>query len=296
MKLKRVFLTRCGYAAASFAVLEVAVRLSGAVDFPLYLSNNEIGYSLAPNQSGSFLNKNDWDFNELSMGIDKPFQAGASESILLIGDSIVLGGNAVAKYDRLGPKLSAVTGLDVWPISAGSWGLQNELTWLNAHWDVVEGVDHLIFVLNSGDLGAPSSWKSELTHPRRRPIFAVWYMLQKYVIRPRLPASLAPNTPRELLVYPVDSVELFAQFAEKYGEPLDVWLYPSKPQFLRGGVRATEIIEMVNSLAGDGRNPNVRLHVVEGDVEWSADLYRDIIHPTVEGNQILAEMIGANIQ
>ena len=45
--------------------------------------------------------------------------------VLLIGDSLVLGGNKYRLEDRLGPQLSQLTGLPIWPIAAGSWSLRN---------------------------------------------------------------------------------------------------------------------------------------------------------------------------
>jgi len=46
---------------------EIAVRLSGILDFPTYAVDSEIGYIVKPNQSGKFLNKNPWAFNDRSV-------------------------------------------------------------------------------------------------------------------------------------------------------------------------------------------------------------------------------------
>jgi hypothetical protein len=47
-------------------------------------------------------------------------------NILLVGESIVWGGNPYKAADRLAAKLQSLVKGKVWPISAGSWGLQNE--------------------------------------------------------------------------------------------------------------------------------------------------------------------------
>lgn len=47
---------------------EGAVQLSGIVDIPVYVANSSIGYIPAPNQSGKFLHRNAYRFNELSIG------------------------------------------------------------------------------------------------------------------------------------------------------------------------------------------------------------------------------------
>src|SRR5262249_20189950 len=45
-------------------LIELAVRLSGAVDFPLYRVDPAYGYAPLPDQSGSFLRTNRWVFND----------------------------------------------------------------------------------------------------------------------------------------------------------------------------------------------------------------------------------------
>lgn len=85
---------------------EGGVRALGMVDFPLYEANARIGYIPAANQQGSFLNKNDWEFNALHMGAPA-FTPGPALDVLLVGDSVVYGGNGYRQPDRLGPALQA---------------------------------------------------------------------------------------------------------------------------------------------------------------------------------------------
>jgi hypothetical protein len=47
---------------------EIAARIFGRVDSPLYSVDAFIGYIPAPNQSGAFLNRNELATNSLSMG------------------------------------------------------------------------------------------------------------------------------------------------------------------------------------------------------------------------------------
>ncbi len=44
-------------------------------------------------------------------------------------DVLLVGGNPLGKVERLGPQLAKVTSQSVWPISAGSWALRNELAY-----------------------------------------------------------------------------------------------------------------------------------------------------------------------
>jgi hypothetical protein len=93
-------------ALAALPVAEGGVRAFGLVDFPLYEANAQIGYIPAANQEGSFLNKNAWQFNALHMGAPA-FAPNPARDVLLVGDSLVYGGNAYRQSERLGPTLQA---------------------------------------------------------------------------------------------------------------------------------------------------------------------------------------------
>ena len=80
-------------------MLEILIRSLGLVDFPLIHADNKIGYIFKPNQHGSFLNHNEWKFNSVSMQNDEEFLPSDSLDILLIGDSIVSGGNTFKKEE-----------------------------------------------------------------------------------------------------------------------------------------------------------------------------------------------------
>lgn len=209
-RLKRLLLIASGAAVLLGPVVaELAARASGLTNFPLYIADSHIGYIPAPSQSGSFLHSNDWVFNEISMGTPRPFSpTDTQRDILLVGDSIVYGGNPSAQAERLGPQPAAASGAVVWPIGAGSWGLQNELTYLRDHPEVASSVDEIVFVLNGGDFSGPSMWRSEQTHPRTRPLSALAYLLMKYVSK-----SEPPETPPDLRVAATDWRRDFAAFA-----------------------------------------------------------------------------------
>jgi hypothetical protein len=87
-------------------LVEGGVRALGLVDFALCGANAQIDYIPAANQQGSFLNKNDWQFNALHMG-SPAFAPNPLRDVLLVGDSVVYGGNAYTESQRLGPTLQA---------------------------------------------------------------------------------------------------------------------------------------------------------------------------------------------
>lgn len=272
--------------AAGLICAEIGVRMAGMVDFPVYEANSVVGYIPAANQSGAFLNKNVWQFNSRHMGAAS-FQPGRRANVLLVGDSLVLGGNAYRGDDRLGPSLQAVLpqSARVWPISAGSWALRNELAWLRANPDVVDAVDALVFLVNSGDFDEASSWSCELTHPTHKPAFALRYLFEKYVYaftpcNGTVPPAL--QVPRGNLAQ-----ELQAFLTGKAHRVLFVW-YADKAEQADAVLRTSKQAAQLAMLHRGGAK--LMLSVAE-DARWSAAFYKDSIHPTPQGNRVLADII-----
>lgn len=254
---------------------EAGVHISRVNDFPLYDVNNRIGYIPKPNQEGRYLWRNNWEYNALSMGTGRQFQPSEKVDLLLIGDSVVNGGNPMSQEERLGPALEAVTGWIVWPISAGSWGLQNQMHYLLDHPSVTAGVDRIAFVLNESDFEETSSYWTQYSTPPKMPFPALPYVLNRYVFGFNNP----PPEP-SLTVPRRDPLLMLAGFATSYGKPIDVFLYPTQ----------AEIGQSCNWRPGALMTiPNIRVHCIEDG--WNESGYRDSIHPSAKGNQVLAPIV-----
>ena len=271
-------------AAVALALIELAIRAVGLIDFPLYDIDEKIGYLPRPNQKGAFLRNRDWEYNELSMG-SATFRPTPGRDILLIGDSIVNGGNPTRQQDRLGPKLQELEGVSVWAVSAGSWSLLNELAYLGSHHDVVEAVDEIIFVLNSKDFGDASTWTSDLTHPLRRPTYATAYVIRKYIYdwtkltrRPQVDDAPMADWKIEL----ARLLEIESSRATK----VTIVLFPTRSEMQSRSYAELELHACALTNAGAKR-----ILSVGRDARWSAAYYRDNIHPTSEGNAVLAQII-----
>ncbi len=266
---------------------EILVRYKGAIDFPIYDANSVIGYIPTANQKGIFLNKNNWQFNALHMGAPEFFPTSASD-ILLVGDSIVLGGNPLDQSERLGAQLQNATSKSIWPISAGSWSLLNELAYLRSNPEVVQQIDSIIFVLNSGDFVEASSWKCELTHPRHKPTLALWYLFNKYVYS----FETCDVVPEGLQVPPGNVWDELADFLKTTKlKPLYI-IYPDKSESLDAELRNknfTPNLTKLSSMQG-------KIILVADDKRWQANYYRDVIHPSAEGNAVLAKIIADGIK
>lgn len=271
---------------------EIGVRALGMVDFPTYETNTKIGYIPAVNQHGSFLNKNNWQFNALHMGA-VTFMPKPALDVLLVGDSLVYGGNQYLQSERLGPTLQRLIqtkaeGTQIWPIAAGSWALRNELTWLRENPQVLDQVHQIIIILNNGDFEGASSWSCELTHPRTRPTVALWYLFNKYVY----PFEKCGEVPVSLKVPDGDLPVELKEYLARYGAKTTFILYPDKNE-------ATDIQLEVNGFKSGiailkAAGAATIIHVAN-DPRWGQRWYKDSIHPTPEGNQILAKIIIDNM-
>jgi hypothetical protein len=272
---------------AALLTAEGGVRALGIVDFALYEANAQIGYIPAANQHGSFLNKNDWQFNALHMGAPA-FQPDPARDVLLVGDSLVYGGNTYRQSERLGPTLQTLLqerGGQVWPISAGSWALRNELAYMRLNPQVPASVKRIVFVLNTGDFdNTASSWACELTHPRTRPVVALWYLVNKYV------HAFEPcgDAPAALKVPDGDLAGELQAFMALHGAKTSFVLYPDKPEAADAALEAKHFAagEALLTAAGATR----LVHVLQ-DKRWGVGWYKDGIHPTAAGFGVLANII-----
>ncbi|CAD5369168.1 conserved hypothetical protein [Rubrivivax sp. A210] len=271
-------------------VAELGVRVAGMVDLPIYHADASIGYIPAAGQRGSFLNKNDWIINSRHMGAEE-FVLDPVANLLLVGDSIVWGGNPYARAERLGPQLERRIKGKVWPISAGSWSLQNELTYLQQNPDVVDKVDTIAFVLNNGDLAPASSWSCTRSHPLTRPVVALWYLADKHVLqRP------CEGTPPELKVESQDVAAMLAAFmAANTTKRVIVFLYPDKQEAADETLLHSQLEAMESVLRAAGVQEVVS---VGRDARWRGQpqAYKDAIHPSPHGMGVLAAIMATALE
>jgi lysophospholipase L1-like esterase len=234
------------------------------------------------------MNSHDWRFNELSMG-SGPFKPDALKfNLLLVGDSVVLGGNPLTESERLGPQLQKLTNWQVWPISAGSWALQNELSYVRSHSGILPKIDAIAFVLNSGDFDEPSSWASELTHPRTRPFPGLIFLVEKYALN-----TAPPAVPAALKVAHRDWRTDFRAVSAAFAKPVFVFLYPDQSE-VRDPQRMQRLLMTHASEIKEATRGTARVYNVARQ-EWTLDNYRDGIHPSGKGNMTLAAIFKTDI-
>ena len=261
---------------------ETAAHVSGVADVPRYNHDNLIGYVPQPYQHRTMLWRYDYAFNDKSMGVLDNFHGDRRRDILLIGDSIVMGVNNYAQQQRLGPRLSEVTGATVWPVGAISWAMQNELEYLRRHPEVVSNVARVIIVSNSADFDKPSSWANPVSHPYEAPTSAVWFLAQKYLHLRHY--STTPENEVDKRNWEADLRGLRARFSG----PIDVVLYPDAAEFKSKRPCAFEPASLA-AIQG------IRITCVADDPRWTAAAYQDEIHPAPAATTVLARIIADRV-
>ncbi|MFM9916354.1 MAG: hypothetical protein ACKVOX_11145 [Rhizobacter sp.] len=280
---------------ALVGLTELGVRVAGMVDFPVYVRDSQFGYAPEPNQAGRFLRQNQWVFNDRSMGVEARWQPSARTDILLIGNSIVLGGNPYDQKDKLAPLMQARlrSSCAVWPVAAGGWTNVNEFRFLESHADVVAGADFFVWEYMAYQMGDMNPWVRETAHPTDRPIWATGYVVRKAL------DQRFPSTPRFVLQDPAQAAGNYARFEAMITRLVEasgrkpagiIFLYPDQQQLAlaRSGAEWLPDRAEVERLAA---RQGVLLLDITGFSQWTAAMYKDGIHPTREGNSVLASIL-----
>lgn len=165
---------------------ELALR--GLFDIKLYGADAEVGYWSLPDQAGGAPFTGSYAFNSDGFGVSERYDTSGSNDVLLVGDSVVAGTVSLDQGERLGSVLSRRTGWRVWPLATGSWALPNQVRALRRV--DLDGVEAIIFVLNSLDFQPASEWPGEYEMPRAKPLS---YLHQ--AIRKMLPFLRGPHKP-----------------------------------------------------------------------------------------------------
>lgn len=300
--VKNNFIVLCIIILLILCIIEVGAREFGLTDFPIYDVRSEIGYIPQPNQSGAFLNKNVWAFNDRSMGVGHHWSPQNHRNVLLIGNSIVMGGNHYTQDDKLGPLIQKEIGpsYTIWPIAAGGWTNANELVYLNQNPDVVEAAQFFVWEYMAGGLSMVAPWRGDYVWPQNRPLWAGFYLFRRFLV-PRLFHVNADELPP---TGALDAIEL-RRFADVIARmslatgrrtPGILLLYPTKANY-KLALTSGEWLPERAALASLAQQQHLLIVDVARDPEWNAALYQDDgVHPTVPGNIVLSHIVAHAIQ
>jgi hypothetical protein len=298
MKLKTFTFKFGAWALGLLCLAEIAARVSGITDFPVYARDPQIGYIVRPNQSGKFLDKNAWVFNNRSMPTERVWgvETGGKPNVMLIGNSVVMGGNPLDQKDKLGPLFAADMGsaYSVWPIGIGGWTTVNEMVYLDRNPDVVNATHFFVWEYMRGGLSETSAWRGEYVFPTQRPLSAGWFALRRYVLPLVFDMDTNELPPTGALEsdHLADFRKSIAAMARASGlkRPGLLFLYPELKS-LRQARNSVEWLPERKEIENLCREFNLDLVDVAQDPRWNESLYRDGTHPSPQGNVVLAHIL-----
>ncbi len=300
--------SRAGWAATLILLLilaltEVCVRSFGLVDFPIYNVDDKIGFIVKENQKGLFLNKNDWYFNDKNMPIQRNWDDNAHPNVLLIGNSVIMGGISFRQQEKLTALLQDRLGKTpvVWPIAIGGWTDVNEIVYLDRHPEIVAKADYIAWEYMYGGLSRTSPWAGEYVFPSHRPFYATWYLFRRYVVPRLLPFLLGSELPATGEAIPAN-IQNFDEHvgalvrAAHRSEGGFIWFYPTAEQ-LRDARNQREWLPERPQIVSIAEKNGLRIVDIAAFKEWNLSLYQpDGVHPTVAGNAVLATILSQEIR
>ena len=229
------------------------------------------------------------------MGIAEHWNPAGRTDILVIGNSVVLGGNSYDQDDKLVPQIQRRLGpaCAAWPVAAGGWNAVNELRFLESNPDIVAGADFFVWEYMAQGFARAAPWTSDTAFPTDRPLWATANVVRK-VLAERFPnpppaAAAPPGNPE-------DNAAAFAAMLARLSRRTPprtagiVVLYPDRREFARArqGLEWLPERAWVESLAVANR---LRMIDLAREPRWTEAMYRDAVHPTREGNALIAEIV-----
>ena len=300
---------------ALFVIVEVSLRLMFGFGNPLtYIADEKIGYLLAPNQrTRRFGNR--IEINEYSMrsGAVKKERSPDTFRVLVLGDSIANGGwwtdqtniisEMLATQLREGENFKSIqtSNVEVLNASANSWGPRNELAYLQRFGTFDAQV--VVLIINTDDLFAttPSSVVvgRDRNYPDRKPRLAIVEAIARYL----LPEQTIPEL-----------AQLAAEGGDRVGRNLEAI---GKIQAMANSTNSYFLLVMTPLLREIG-TPGPRDYEIKArsrlaqftesqqikyidflpvfnSIQQPKTLYRDHIHLSPQGNQIVSEAINKAI-
>lgn len=273
---------------------EIALRIYGLCNAPLYQASDKYEYMACPNQEGSrFFNH--YKYNSYSQRSDEP---DSTKTIILgLGDSVIFGGIQTDQKDLATSIFTAETGMQMLNISAGSWGPDNCAAYLKEKG--MFGAKAMFLLVSSHDAHDNMDFQPVVgihpSFPDKQYKLAIWELMDRYVM-PRVfkKKNSEPDPDQKVaqgvgikkggLVFNPGFDELKAM-ADSANIPLIVYLHADMAELKNGcyNEQGREIIDWAE------RN-NVTL-IKELDYKFTEKDYRDGIHINAEGQRKLASIM-----
>jgi len=265
---------------------------------PLTMRDPQIEYLFAPDQDVSRFG-NRVHYNHFSMR-SNDFPAHRTDPrefrVLFIGDSVINGGaltdQSQIATELIRSRLAADLNrpIVVGNVSAGSWGPPNQLAYLErfGFFDA----DVVVFVVSSHDYADVPTFPVDLgaDAPTKRPPFAIWEAVTRYLPR-YLPSSAAPPEPTTVQSTPpavdvqqaTDAFERMIRLAQATKAVVLVAQHLERDEPRDSETDGHLRLRTSAEAAG--------VTVLQLGPALPRSMYRDGIHPNVEGQQAIADLL-----
>lgn len=306
-----IFLMIIGLLVGLAVAVEIGLRLVlGLGNPPLYIADQEIGYLLAPNQQlrrmGNSIKVNQYSMRSENIATKK---ANSTRRILLLGDSIVNGAWWTDQQETLSALLatklqahSRGRSIEVLNASANSWGPRNELAYLKRFG--LFDAEVIILVINTDDLfaTAPTSLPvgRERNYPDKAPALALIELYQHYLAKPQPIPQLQKVKQEEgdRVGANLEAIKEINAIADDANIKLILAMTPLLREFQGDGSRDYELKARKRLQEFTTAENIVYLDFLSilADFPQPEFLYRDHIHPSPQGNNLVSETLYKSLQ
>lgn len=317
----KVVLIILAVTAGLWAAIEVLLRVLLGFGNPLiYIADAECGYLLAPNQRvrrlGNWIEINEYSMRTVAIA---PLPDPKTLRVLLLGDSVANGGwwthqtdtiseimarqlrvqvQHLASDAQLGSKVN-YSDFEVLNASANSWGPRNQLAYIKRF--CLFGAEVLVLLLNTDDLfaSAPNSAVvgRDRSYPDRQPRSATLELLSRYLL-PAMPTRqlAAPRAETDVVGCNLEAIRQIQKIAVSANVEFLLAVTPKRHEFGEGsGDWEVKARERLAELVEREKITYIDFLPIFNCAAELPTLYRDSIHLSPQGNQLVSKTISRQI-
>lgn len=291
-------------------VVEVGLRLLFGFGNPLiYVADEQIGYLLAPNQrTRRFGNR--IEINQYSMRSPEITETlpESTMRVLLLGDSIANGGWWTDQTNTLSAMLTKLLEssidsntfkqVDVLNASANSWCPRNELAYIKRFGTFDAQI--IVLLINTDDLfgTAPTSIPvgRDRFYPSQKPPLGIVEAFSRYLLPYKPPSEMAQVNAEsgDRVGFNLEAIREIKTIADQKGASLMLAMTPLKREIGEPGPRDYELKarKRLIDLTKAQNIAYIDFLPIFNSKQQPESLYRDHIHLSIEGNQLVNQEIG----
>lgn len=303
----KVIITSICFLFLCFVAIELALRIIfGFANPPLYMADDTMGYRFVPNQRvrrfGNRITINQYSMRSDNIDASRPAD---TLRIFIIGDSIVNGNwwtdqaHTLSSLLKNKLKQHRKTPVEVLNASANSWGPRNELAYLEKFGTFESQI--IMLVINTDDLFGtqPTSLQvgKDRSYPAKKPPLALGEILSRIKQPQPIPGlKEIHNEKGDLIGKNLTAIQNIQKVVAANNGKLLLAMTPLKREVLNGP-KDYELVarQRVDTLMAQQKIPYQDFLAPFQSHPSSADLYRDHIHLSPQGNTLVVETLNTFI-